>query len=87
MIEKVIHKPQQPLRDHNMETINSSDFFVENGREQSFEQKDIYLAFEHRKLADLRENPNGLQDPAKLLLLCPTKATQQRANLALLKAT
>lgn len=58
MIEKVIHKPQQLLRDHNTETINFSDFFVENGREQSFEQKDNYLAFEHRKLADLRENPN-----------------------------
>lgn len=87
MIEIVVHKPQQLLRDHNTETINSSDFFVENGREQSFEQKDNYLASEHRKLADLRENPNYLQDPAKLLLLCPTEATQQRTHLALLKAT
>jgi len=45
------------------------------------------LASEHGKLADSRENPNDLQDPAKLLLFCPTKAKQQRANLALLKAT
>lgn len=41
MIEIVIHKPQQLLRDHNTETINSSDFFVENGQEQSFEQRII----------------------------------------------
>lgn len=60
MTEIVICKPQQLLRDHNMETISSSNFFVENGWEELFEQKDNYVASEHRKLADLREKPKWL---------------------------
>lgn len=31
IIENVTHKPHQLLRDHNTETINSSEFFVEKG--------------------------------------------------------
>lgn len=63
------------------------DFSVENGQEWPFEQKDNYLSSEQRKLAGLRENPRSLEADAKLLLLCPTKAIQRRADPALLKAT
>lgn len=56
MIEKVAHRPHQLLREHKTETINPSEFFVENRWEQSFEQKHNNLACEHGMLADLREN-------------------------------
>lgn len=60
---------------------------MENGHEWPLEQKDNYLSSEQRKLADWRANPHNLQAHAKLLLLCPTKTIQQRADPALPKAT